>query len=98
MDDALSVKHNDDGTYDIGVHVADVSHFIKVNTPLDRDARKRATSVYLVQRAVPMLPPSLTEEICSLAAGQDRLAFSVIFTMSEDARIIKKWFGRTIIQ
>lgn len=98
LDDALSVTKNEDGTYDIGVHIADVSHFVKVNTPLDRDARKRATSVYLVQRAVPMLPPNLSEEICSLVAGQDRLAFSVVFTMSEDARIIKKWFGRTVIK
>lgn len=98
LDDALSVTRNEDGTYDVGVHIADVSHFVKVNTPIDRDARKRATSVYLVQRSVPMLPPSLSEEICSLVAGQERLAMSVVFTMSEDARIIKKWFGRTVIK
>ena len=98
LDDALSVKKNDDGTYDIGVHIADVSHFVKVNTPLDRDARKRATSVYLVQRAVPMLPPNLSEEICSLVPGEDRLAFSVVFTMTEDAHVSKKWFGRTVIK
>ncbi|KAF8314752.1 RNB-domain-containing protein [Clavulina sp. PMI_390] len=98
LDDALSVTQNEDGTFDVGVHIADVSHFVKANTPLDRDARKRATTVYLVQRSVPMLPPALTEEICSLAPGQERLAFSVVFTMSEDARIIKKWFGRTVIK
>ena len=98
LDDALSLTRNEDGTYDVGVHIADVSHFVKVNTPIDRDARKRATSVYLVQRSVPMLPPSLSEEICSLVAGQERLAFSVVFTMTEDARIVKKWFGRTIIK
>lgn len=98
LDDALSVTKNEDGTYDVGVHIADVSHFVKVNTPIDRDSRKRATSVYLVQRSVPMLPPSLSEEICSLVAGQERLAMSVVFTMSEDARIIKKWFGRTVIK
>jgi protein SSD1 len=66
LDDALSVKLNEDGTYEIGVHVADVSYFVKPNNALDRDARKRATSVYLVQRSVPMLPPSLSEQLCSL--------------------------------
>ncbi len=98
LDDALSIKHNDDQTFDVGVHIADVSYFVKANTPLDRDARKRATSVYLVQRAVPMLPPTLSEELCSLKADQERLAFSVIFTMTGDARVIKKWFGRTVIK
>ncbi|RPD67180.1 RNB-domain-containing protein [Lentinus tigrinus ALCF2SS1-7] len=98
LDDAVSVKVNEDGTYDIGVHIADVSYFVKPNTALDRDARKRATSVYLVQRAVPMLPPTLSEQVCSLLPGQDRLAFSVIFTMTKDAKVVKKWFGRTIIK
>ena len=98
LDDALSVKTNDDGTYDIGVHVADVSYFVKPNTALDRDAKKRATSVYLVQRAVPMLPPTLSEELCSLNLGKDRLAFSVIFTMTKEAKVTKKWFGRTVIR
>ncbi|KZT12467.1 RNB-domain-containing protein [Laetiporus sulphureus 93-53] len=98
LDDALSAKVNDDGTYDIGVHVADVSYFVKPNTALDRDARKRATSVYLVQRAVPMLPPALNEQLCSLVPGQERLAFSVIFTVNKDARVVKKWFGKTVIK
>lgn len=94
----MSVKVNDDGTYDIGVHVADVSYFVKLNTALDRDAKKRATSVYLIQRAVPMLPPTLSEELCSLNFGKDRLAFSVIFTMTKEAKVTKKWFGRTMIK
>lgn len=98
LDDALSVKANDDGTYDIGVHIADVSYFVKPNTALDRDAKKRATAVYLVQRAVPMLPPTLCEELCSLNLGKDRLAFSVIFTMTKEAKVAKKWFGRTVIK
>ena len=98
LDDALSVKTNEDGTYDIGVHIADVSFFVKPNTALDRDARKRATSVYLVQRVVPMLPPALSEQLCSLNPGEDRLAFSVIFTVNKDAKILKKWFGKTIIR
>ena len=97
-DDALSIKRNEDGTYDIAVHIADVSHFVKPNTALDRDARKRATSVYLVQRAVPMLPPALCEQICSLVAGQDRLAFTVVLTVAENGKVIKKWFGKTIIK
>lgn len=98
LDDALSVKLNEDGTYDVGVHIADVSYFVKPNTALDRDARKRATSVYLIQRAVPMLPPALSEQLCSLVPGYDRLAFSTIFTMSSDGTVLKKWFGKTIIK
>lgn len=98
LDDGLSVKANDDGTYDVGVHIADVSYFVKPNTALDRDAKKRATSVYLIQRAVPMLPPTLSEELCSLNFGKDRLAFSVIFTMTKEAKVTKKWFGRTVIR
>ncbi|PPQ94041.1 hypothetical protein CVT25_009889 [Psilocybe cyanescens] len=98
VDDALSIKANEDGTFDVGVHIADVSFFVKPNTPLDRDARKKATSVYLVQRAVPMLPPTLSEQLCSLLPGQDRLAFTVVFTMDNEARVLKKWFGKTIIR
>lgn len=98
LDDALSVRVNEDGTYDIGVHVADVSYFVKPNTALDRDARKRATSVYLIQRAVPMLPPMLSEQLCSLLPGQERFAFSVVFTMTKDAKVIKKWFGKTVLK
>jgi protein SSD1 len=98
LDDALSIKPNDDGTYDVGIHIADVSFHVKPNTALDRDARKRATSVYLVQRAVPMLPPALSEELCSLAPGEERLAFSVILTLTKEAKIIKKWFGKTVIK
>jgi protein SSD1 len=98
LDDAVSIQKNEDDTYDVGVHIADVSYFVKPNTALDRDARKRATSVYLVQRSVPMLPPTLSEELCSLLPGQERLAFSVIFTMNGDGKVLKKWFGKTIIK
>lgn len=97
-DDALSLKKNEDGTYDVGVHIADVSHFVKPNTALDRDARKRATSVYLVQRAVPMLPPALSEEICSLKPGKERLAFSATFTIADDGKVTNKRFEKTIIR
>jgi protein SSD1 len=98
VDNALSVKVNDDGTYDIGIHIADVSFFVKPNTPLDRDARKRATSVYLVQRVVPMLPPALSEQLCNLLPGHDRLAFSVILTLDNDAKVLKKSFSKTILR
>lgn len=82
----------------MGVHVADVSYFVKPNTALDRDARKRATSVYLVQRAVPMLPPTLSEEVCSLNPGVERLAFSVVFTMTKEGKVVNKWMGKTVIK
>ena len=98
LDDALSIKVNEEGNYEVGVHIADVSFFVKPNTALDRDARKRATSVYLVQRAVPMLPPALSEQLCSLLPGEDRLAFTVVFTMTKEAKVVKKWFGRTIVK
>lgn len=98
LDDALSIKANEDGTFEVGVHIADVSYFIKPNTALDRDAKKRATSVYLVQRSVPMLPLALSEQLCSLVPGADRLAFSVIFTLNNEAKVIKKWFGKTVIR
>ena len=98
LDDALSIKLNDDGTYDVGIHIADVSFHVKPNTALDRDARKRATSVYLVQRVVPMLPPALSEELCSLSPGEERLAFSVVLTLTREAKVIKKWFGKTVVK
>lgn len=98
LDDALSVTANEDGTWDVGIHIADVSFFVKPNTALDRDARKRGTSVYLVQRCVPMLPPILCEQLCSLVPEQDRLSFSAVFTMSDDARIVRKWFGKSIVR
>ncbi|KAK4687107.1 protein SSD1, partial [Tremellales sp. Uapishka_1] len=98
LDDALSFKKNEDGTFTVGVHIADVSYFVKTNTSMDRDARKRATSVYLVQRAVPMLPPQLCEELCSLVPGVERLAFSATFQLDEDGNVLEKSFERTIIK
>ncbi|KAM0790123.1 hypothetical protein ACM66B_005448 [Microbotryomycetes sp. NB124-2] len=97
LDDALHIVKNDDGTYEVGVHIADVSYFVKQNTALDREARKRATTVYLVQRAVPMLPHVLSETLCSLNPGSDKLTFSVIFTMTPEGKVVSTWFGRTII-
>lgn len=98
LDDAVCVRRLDGGLLEIGVHIADVSHFVKLNSALDRDARKRCTSVYLVQRAIPMLPPALSEQLCSLVPGVERLCFSAVFTMNKDARILDSWFGRTIIK
>ncbi|EPQ29741.1 uncharacterized protein PFL1_06860 [Pseudozyma flocculosa PF-1] len=98
LDDALSITKLDGGLYEVGVHIADVSHFVKLGSALDREARKRGTSVYLVQRAIPMLPPTLCEELCSLVPDVERLAFSAVFTMNEDARVIGRWFGKTIIR
>lgn len=98
LDDALHVVKNEDGTYEVGVHIADVTHYVRPNTALDREARKRATTVYLVQRAVPMLPHGLSEQLCSLNPGQDKLTFSVVFTMNEEGKVISTWFGKTIIK
>jgi exoribonuclease R len=98
LDDALSITATEDGNYEVGVHIADVSHFVKTNTALDRDARKKATSVYLVQRAVPMLPPTLSEELCSLVPDVERLAFSAFFTMTKDGRVLGSSFAKTIIK
>ncbi|WWD19349.1 hypothetical protein CI109_103808 [Kwoniella shandongensis] len=98
LDDALSVKSNEDGTITVGVHIADVSYFVKANTAMDREARKRATSVYLVQRAVPMLPPQISEELCSLVPNVERLTFSAIFTLDTDGNVKERKFARTIIK
>lgn len=97
LDDALSIKTNADGTYEVGVHIADVSYFVRPNTALDRDARKRATSVYLVQRAVPMLPPLLSEELCSLVPGVKRLTFSVFFSLDAEGNVLSKTYSKSII-
>ncbi|KAI8450135.1 hypothetical protein BY996DRAFT_6432564 [Phakopsora pachyrhizi] len=97
VDDALHFTKNEDGTFDVGVHIADVTHFVKPNTALDREARKRGTTVYLVQRAVPMLPPVLCEQLCSLSPGQDKLTFSVVFKLTAEGRVIDTWFGKSVI-
>ncbi|CAK9781321.1 RNB-domain-containing protein [Cutaneotrichosporon oleaginosum] len=98
LDDALSITANDDSTHTVGVHIADVSYFLKANTALDRDARKRAASVYLVQRAVPMLPPLLSEQLCSLIPDSERLAFSAFFVIDKDGNAVEKSYRRSIIK
>ena len=98
VDDCISVVENPDGTFAVGVHIADVSHFVKANTALDREARKRATTIHLVQRMVPMLPELLSEDLCSLLPNEDRLAFSVVFTLSREGNVISTWMGKTIVR
>lgn len=97
FDDALSVKKLPDGTFEIGVHIADVSHYVRPGTALDAEARKRGLSVYLVDRTIPMLPEVLSNDLCSLNEKVDRMAFSAIFTMNKNGEILKRWFGKSVI-
>jgi ribonuclease R len=97
FDDALSFKKIDENKYEIGIHIADVTHYIKPGSIIDKEAEKRATSVYLVDRVVPMLPEILSNNVCSLNPNTDKLTFSVIVVMDNNANIKKTWIGRTII-
>ncbi|AGC76535.1 ribonuclease R/exosome complex exonuclease DIS3/RRP44 [Nonlabens dokdonensis] len=97
FDDALSFKTLENGNYEIGIHIADVSHYVKEGTVLDDEAYERATSVYLVDRVVPMLPEVLSNGVCSLNPHEDKLCFSAVFEMDNDCKIHKEWFGRTVI-
>lgn len=97
FDDALSVRKLDNGNWEIGVHIADVSHYVKPGSMLDREGLMRATSVYLVDRVVPMLPEILSNHVCSLRPNEEKLTFSAVFEMDENAEIKKEWFGRTVI-
>ena len=96
FDDAISVNKINNDTIEIGVHIADVSHFLKENSILDKEAEKRATSVYLVDRVVPMLPEEISNNLCSLNPREDKYAFSAVFTFKNN-KIIKEWFGKTVI-
>ncbi|MDP4265909.1 MAG: ribonuclease R [Bacteroidota bacterium] len=97
FDDALSVKKIDDNKWEIGVHIADVSHYVKEGSVLDKNAFNRATSIYLVDRVIPMLPENISNDICSLKPNVDRLCFSAVFEMDNKANIISEWFGKTVI-
>lgn len=96
FDDALSFKALEDGTYEIGIHIADVAHYLEPETLLDEEAYNRATSVYLVDRVVPMLPEILSNNACSLRPHEDKYTFSAVFVIDKDARITQQWFGRTV--
>lgn len=97
FDDALSLRKLENGSWEVGVHIADVSHYVKPGTILDDEAYERATSVYLVDRVVPMLPEKLSNGVCSLRPNEDKLCFSAIFQMNDEAEIQHQWFGRTVI-
>ena len=96
FDDALSFTKLENGNYEIGIHIADVSHYLEPKTILDDEAYKRATSVYLVDRVVPMLPEMLSNGVCSLRPNEEKLTFSAVFEINEKAQIVKEWFGRTV--
>ena len=97
FDDAISFKKLENGNYEIGVHIADVSHYVIPNSPLDKEAYGRATSVYLVDRVIPMLPERLSNGVCSLRPHEDKLCFAAVFELDDKANIITEWFGRTVI-
>lgn len=97
FDDALSIEFLDNNTYSIGVHIADVTHYVRLNTKLEEEAKQRATSVYLVDRVVPMLPEKLSNKVCSLRPNEEKLTFSAVFTLDAEANITDQWFGKTII-
>ena len=97
FDDALSFKKLDNGHYEIGVHIADVTHYVKPNSLLEKEAFDRATSVYLVDRTIPMLPERLSNGLCSLRPNEDKLTFAAVFEMDAKGKVIDEWFGRTII-
>ncbi|WP_262150148.1 ribonuclease R [Chryseobacterium foetidum] len=97
FDDALSMRKLDNGNWEVGVHIADVSHYVIPGTILDDEAYERATSVYLVDRVVPMLPEVLSNDVCSLRPNEDKYTFSAVFELNDKAEIQKEWFGRTVI-
>ena len=98
FDDALSFKKLKNGNYEVGVHIADVSYYVKPGSPVDKEARERGTSVYLVDRTVPMLPEKLCNKLCSLRPDEDKLCFSAVFELSPKAEVKKRWIGRTVIR
>ncbi|MGE5394808.1 MAG: ribonuclease R [Candidatus Saccharibacteria bacterium] len=97
FDDALSVRKLDNGLWEVGVHIADVSYYVHPGSILDDEAYERATSVYLVDRVVPMLPEKLSNGVCSLRPNEDKLCYSAIFELDDEAHIHQQWFGRTVI-
>ena len=97
FDDAISLKKLNNGNFEIGIHIADVTHYLKEGSIIDKEAYKRATSVYLVDRVVPMLPEVLSNNVCSLNANTDKLTFSTVAVFDPDGKIKRTWIGRTII-
>lgn len=97
FDDALSIRKLENGHWEIGIHIADVTHYVRPGTALEEEAYQRATSVYLVDRVVPMLPEKLSNDLCSLRPHEDRLTFSAVFELDDEAQVHHQWFGRTVI-
>lgn len=97
FDDALSFKRLENGNIEIGVHIADVSHYVRPETAMDKEALKRSNSVYLVDRVVPMLPEQLSNMVCSLRPNEDKFCFSAVFEMDETGKMYGQWFGKTVI-
>ncbi|MBO4307529.1 MAG: ribonuclease R [Bacteroidales bacterium] len=97
FDDAISYRRLENGNYEVGVHIADVSHYVKPGSAIDKEAFGRGTSVYLVDRTIPMLPEKLCNEVCSLRPNEDRLCFSAVFEMNDKAQVLSRWFGKTVI-
>ncbi len=98
FDDAISLQKLESGDYEVGVHIADVSHFVVPNTALDKEAQKRGTSIYLVDRTIPMLPEVLSNDLCSLNPNEDKYAFSAVFVMDKNGKVKDRWFGKTFIK
>jgi len=98
FDDAISLKKLGNGLWEVGIHIADVTHYVKPDTILDAEAFKRATSIYLVDRVIPMLPEKLSNGVCSLRPNEDKLTFSAVFKMNDKAEVLGQWFGKTVIR
>ncbi len=98
FDDALSMRRLPDGNVEVGVHIADVTHYVKTGSIIEKEAQERATSVYLVDRTIPMLPERLSNHICSLNPDEDKLTYSAVFELDSKASVVREWFGRTIIR
>ncbi len=97
FDDALSFRELENGHLEVGIHIADVTHYVTPGSPIDKEAFARGTSVYLVDRTIPMLPEKLSNNLCSLRPKEDKLTFSAVFEMNDNAKVIGQWFGRTVI-
>jgi ribonuclease R len=97
FDDAISLKRKENGNWEVGVHIADVAHYVRPGTLIDKEAFERGTSIYLVDRVIPMLPEKLSNDVCSLRAHEDKLCYAAVFEMNDNAEILNEWYGRTII-
>jgi ribonuclease R len=97
FDDAISLRKDKDGIWEVGIHIADVSHYVKPGSAINDEGYDRGTSIYLVDRVIPMLPEKLSNMVCSLRPNEDKLCFSAVFMMNENAEVLEEWFGKTII-